>query len=191
MKLGLVVGHNELHQGATNYLGESEFTFGRRIATKVQLKMRDRGIEVVKVERPNLSYQEQIDVVCAILSKFQVTHTIHLHFNSFYSVARGCEGLIAQKSDAWIADYITDQLHIRFGFRERSEDGVKMVSNTHRGYDMLHKVCEIGAHPVIIEPCFGNHRTFESKFIFESEDAYVDLLCDCLRYIQETVEQIN
>lgn len=180
MKIGIVVGHNKIAQGAKNYMGETEFSFNSRVARKLKLKLSDQSINSHVIERSHLSYLTQIEELKKTIQELKLTHTFHLHFNSHSGHARGCEVLIVSRKSEWMADIITDQLNIHYNFHERADDGVKLLTPGHRGYDMLSAVESTGAYPVLIEPCFGNYRTFESKFIFENEDKYVALLCDCI-----------
>ena len=181
--IGLVVGHNFKSQGAVNYLGESEYTFNKRIAKKVQEKLAVNGIRAVILERPVGSYSSQCSWIANKLVEFGVEFSVNLHFNCADSKAMGCEVLVAPSSsklDDSYADYITDQLNEQFGFRERGQDGIRKVYKGHRGYGMLGAITKKGIPAVIVEPCFGNHRSKESILIFENEDKYVDVLANSL-----------
>lgn len=181
--IALVVGHNHKSQGATNYLGESEYRFNKRIANKIQQKLLVNGIKTAIIERPTGSYSYQSRKVAEMCKELGVEFSMHMHFNSASSKARGCEVLVAPTStklDDNFADYMTDRLNKEYGFRERHEDGIKRVYKGHRGYTMLAAVRDKGIIPVLLEPTFANHRHRESILIFEQEDKYVDLLVDCL-----------
>lgn len=186
--VGLVIGHNKVSQGARNYLGESEYSFYKRIAKQVQLKATDIGVGTVILERPSgVDYQRQCEAVRHNAIMAQVSHTIHLHFNSASVRATGCEVLIddtPMNQDYKIADYFTDQLNEKFGFRERGDDGVKTVKSGHAGHGMLSTMSGAGITSVLIEPCFAHYRNKESALIFENDRALVDLLVDVCHKIQ-------
>lgn len=179
--IGIVVGHNERAQGATNYLNESEFVFNSRIALKLQVKLADAGIRSVIIFRPKTGgYKHEVRSVVRELKDHDCSFSIHLHFNSAGRGAKGVETLIAQtatdRDDAW-ADVFSDTLNEEYGFYERAKDGVKTVPTGHNGAGMLYAVKRAGITPVLPEPCFGDYRTKESALIFEQEDKYVEVLC--------------
>lgn len=181
--LGIVIGHNHKSQGAVNYLGESEYIFNKRIANKVQEKLLVNGIKCAIIERPTGGYSYQSQKVAEMCEDLGIEFSLHLHFNSASSKAKGCEVLVAptaSKVDDAYADYITDQLNKQYGFIERGDDGIKRVYKGHRGFGMLEKVRDAGTVPVLIEPTFANYRHKESILIFEQEDKYVDVLVDSL-----------
>lgn len=181
--IALVVGHNKKSQGALNYLKETEYVFNKRIANKVQQKLAINGIKCAIIERPVGGYSYESKKVAEMCAQLGIEFSVHMHFNSASSKARGCEVLVAQTAsdlDERYADYFTDQLNKKYGFKERYEDGIKRVYKGHRGYGMLAAVRAVGTIPVLIEPTFANHRHRESIIIFEQEDKYVDVLVDSL-----------
>lgn len=181
--IALVVGHNKKSQGAVNYLGETEYSFNKRIANKIQQKLLVNGIKCAIIERPAGSYSYQASYVADLVKDLGIEFSLHMHFNSASSKARGCEVLVAPSAsemDDTIADLITDELNKKFGFRERHEDGIKRVYKGHRGHLMLDKVNRTGCLSALVEPTFANHRHKESILIFEQEDKYVDLLVEVL-----------
>lgn len=190
LSLGIVVGHNARAQGAVNYLGESEYVFGKRIAKKIQEKLAAKGRKSAILYRPEKGgYRYECEYIANQVRELGLQITYHLHFNSASVRATGCEILIAptaDKTDNLLADYITDKLNERYRFKERGEDGVLTVQKGHRGYLMLEKVREAGAYPLILEPCFGHYRNRESQLIFEREDAYVDILVDAFCHLFPT-----
>lgn len=191
MKFAVVVGHNRLNQGAVNYMGESEYSFNKRIAKKLLLKLADKKIDIqIIIRRPEKSLHEESHGVIDFCVREQITHTFHLHFNSYDKLVKGCEVLVPSNNinSVWIADLISDELNICFGFKERGDDGVKRVQQTHRGGLMLNSLSSVGITPVLIEPCFANYRHFESKQIFEDEHCYVLLLARCISKIKTKIE---
>ena len=183
IKVALVVGHNKKAQGATNYLGESEWTFNSRIVRKVQVKLNALGIDSVIIFRPyNVSYSSQCRSVAKQVKEHNCSHAILFHFNDASSrSAMGVEVLIgdtATKEDNQFADMISDLLNERYGFVERRDDGVFTVSSRHNGSGMIHAIDAITA---LLEPCFGGHKTRESEVIFEKEDLYVDVIVNSIK----------
>ena len=67
----------------------------------------------------------------------------------------------------------------KLGFRERHDDGIKIVSKGHNGYGMIDGLNDAGVMSVLLEPCFATNRT-QAKKIFEQEDKYVDILVDAV-----------
>jgi len=182
--IGIVVGHNERGQGATNYQGESEWLFNSRIAKKLQMKLFDAGVKSVVIYRPKTGgYRHEVRSVVKELEKYNCSFSIHLHFNSAGKGAKGVEVLIAEtatdRDNAW-ADVFSDMLNETYGFYERGRDGIKTVPKGHNGAGMLYAVKKAGITPVLPEPCFGDYRTKESALIFEQEDKYVDILRDAV-----------
>jgi hypothetical protein len=179
--IGLVVGHNERAQGANNYLGESEWRFNSRIAKKVQNRLNEIGIRSVIVFRPKSGgYKHECASVARELKGKLATHAVLMHFNSAgVESARGVEVLIsptASPADDRFADIFSDMLNESYGFRERGDDGKKVVGPRHNGSGMLQACLNKGVIACLIEPCFADYRTEESKIIFENEDAYVNVL---------------
>lgn len=179
--IGLVVGHNERRQGANNYLGESEWIFNSRIAKKVQARLNELNIRSVIVYRPKTGgYKHECSSVAEELKGKLATHAVMLHFNAAgVRAARGVEVLVAKthtKEDDEFADLFSDILNEEYGFRERGNDGVKTINSSHNGSGMLYKVSGKGIVCALVEPCFADYRTEESKLIFEQEDKYVLVL---------------
>lgn len=181
--IALIIPHNKRSQGADNYLGESEYVFGKRIINKMKAQLEILGFSVVIIERPVGKYSYQCSYVAKMCARYGAHYSLHLHFNSASYEVFGCEVLIAPtetKQDNLLADKITDLLNERYGFRERGVDGVKTLSSSHNGYGMMKAVSRVGTICVLVEPCFANFRTTESILIFENEDKYVSVLVDSI-----------
>jgi len=179
-KVAFVIGHNEKSQGALNYLGESEYVFNTRIAQKVQRKLIDANIGSVIIFRPtNTGYTGQCRSVAKKAKDLGVYYAICMHFNSAGQGAKGCEVLVTKKANLKalkIADEFTDRLNMNLGIRERGDDGIKYVGKGHNGYGMLDALESEDVDSILIEPCFANYRTPESRSIFEYEDRYADII---------------
>lgn len=183
--IGLVVGHNERAQGANNYLGESEWVFNSRIAKKVQERLNELNIRSVIVFRPKSGgYSWECTSVARELKGKLATHAVLMHFNSAgVKSARGVETLIlptASPADNRFADIFSDILNEEYGFVERGDDGVKTIGSRHNGSGMLQACLNKGIISALIEPCFADYRTEESKIIFEQEDKYVLVLAKAI-----------
>lgn len=186
-KIQIVVGHNRSSRGAVNYLGESEYTFNSRIAEKLAVKLAEYGHQTIIEKRPVASYSVQCDHIERETLKNQPDFSLHLHFNSYNKKVMGCEAYICgdasqsviQRSAAF-ADTFTDILNERYGFKERYEDGVLKLYSGHNGYGMMVKTSKY-CPAVLVEPCFANIKTEESRLIFENEDKYVDVIVDSFK----------
>lgn len=181
-KLALVVGHNRKSQGATNYLGESEWIFNSRIAKKVQEKLAVKNYDsVILFRKEGVGYTSQVNSIVSQIKIHKCTHAYLMHFNAASGYPVGCEALISETAtdvdNKW-ADKFTDLLNERHGFKERHDDGIKTVRSGHNGHGMINAVNKAGAKSILVEPCFGNWRNKESILIFENEDRYVDVLVD-------------
>lgn len=178
--VGIVIGHNKRSQGASNYLGESEWVFNSRIANKMQKKLADAGIRSVIIFRPeSRSYSYQCRSVGKEVRKYGCAVVFCMHFNSAGKGARGCEVLVHHKANTVtreLADLVTDELNEKLGLKERHDDGIKYVYSGHNGFGMLDVISDTDACGLLPEPCFGNYKTKESAAIFENEDRYVDIL---------------
>lgn len=180
--LAFVVGHNERSKGATNYLGESEWVFNSRIARKAQNKLAELGIRTAILFRPTgKGYSSQVRSIKKQAARINAKYAFCMHFNAASSSkATGCEVLIRNTratEDERVADYMTDLLNERMGFKERHDDGIKVLHSGHNGYGMLKGLYDVDCLAVLLEPCFAKNRKQASK-IFENEDAYVDIVVE-------------
>lgn len=179
-----VIGHNEGSKGARNYLGEQEWDFNKRIATKAIGKLEELGINAGILFRPKgIGYSRQVLSIVKQAKSLDAKFAFCMHFNDASSLkAAGCEVLIESTrwpEDSQLADFITDELNEKYGFKERHDDGIKIVSRGHNGYGMIHGLNNAGLVSVLLEPCFARNKK-ESKHIFEKEDNYVDILVDAV-----------
>jgi len=184
--VALVVGHNSYAQGADNYLKESEFTFNSRIARKAKLKLTAKAIPCVILTRGRGSYSSQSREVADACRKHNAKLSVHMHFNSASSAARGVETLILNTSstlDNAFADVFSTLLNERYAFYKRGDKGSKTISSGHNGYGMMSKVRREGTIPVLIEPCFAHYKNPESELVFEQEDKYVDVLVEAIEKV--------
>lgn len=178
----IIVGHNERDQGAHNYLGETEFSFNRRIALKVQERLANRMISVAVIQRQSgITYSQQISRVLKQVKQLSPKLALSLHFNSFKKKAYGCEMLIPRGIDpthsTWkLADKISDLLNEKLRLVERHQDGVKVISSSHNGSAIVYGLKDLEIAGVLVEPCFANIETRESRAFFENEELYVRIL---------------
>jgi N-acetylmuramoyl-L-alanine amidase len=194
----IVIGHNRSAQGATNYLGESEYVFNKRIAAKLQNYLGDRDVKVYTITRPTGRYGSQVRKVCNEIKDIMETQGVkrslgmQLHFNDAGMSARGCECLVlkyASNAPLALADNVTDLLNERLGIKERHDDGVYQVGSSHNGAGMMIGLDDIGVDSTIVEACFAGYRTLESEAVFSNEDRYVAILGDgIIKTIDESGE---
>lgn len=181
-KFAFVVGHNEKNQGAVNYLGESEWTFNKRIAKKAISELEELGVKSAMILRPRGPYSHQCESVAEQARELGVEYAFSLHFNAAGTPkASGCEVLVKLETeteeDELVANYLSDLLKKEFGIRQRYGDGVKYISEGHNGNGMLSSLNKSGITACLVEPCFATNRK-EAEKIFEAEDKYVDVLVE-------------
>jgi N-acetylmuramoyl-L-alanine amidase len=199
-KIAIIVGHTPKSQGAVNYKGETEFVFNSRIAEKIkQIMLKKYPKKKVQIFfREEGYYSTAVVNVAKNVGKWKARVSLELHFNSFKDIAYGCEILVWEgakniENTIKIADIITDDLSKKFKLRERGTykysdgkvgDGVQVLASKARGALNI-KACndEGVVHAMLIEPCFANKETSESKAIFENEDEYAEFLADSLAKI--------
>lgn len=201
-KISIIVGHSREAKGAVNYLGEIEFDFNSRIASKVESKISQFYSDICEI-RVFKRNNEPFETIIPKIKEYMPDFSMELHFNSFSQRAYGCEMLIYRDSgnmfkNIELADDITDRLSKHYNFKERHTykisdgdvvDGVKVLSSNGRGVRNLKGLHNIGIdYVMILEPVFANFETSDSRAIFENEDKYVDVLVesiieDVLRYI--------
>ena len=182
--IAILVGHNSVAQGADNYKGESEFKFNSRIARKLLPKINKQA---VIIKRPAIAdYTANCKHVKKLVEALEVPLVLSLHFNAYDKPAYGAEALLIttmSEIDNKLGDKITDLLNEKLGFKERGEDGVKLLRQGTRAYKMHSYVEAAGSLLVTIEPCFANIKHKESEALFENEDKYVDILVEAINEI--------
>ena len=78
-----VVGHNERSKGARNYLGEQEWDFNKRIASKAIAKLEVLGIKAGIVFRPiGVGYSSQVRSVVKQAKELDSKFAFCMHFNA-------------------------------------------------------------------------------------------------------------
>ena len=192
LDFGFIVGHNINAQGANNYLGESEWIFGKRIATKAIAKLEALNYSnVYMLLRPDGDYNRQVSHIVHQVTELKIKNTLELHFNSASGRALGVETLISQsateednKAAILFADLLSKKYN--FNFKERADNGVFTVDKNHNGAGMLYAISRAGAVAILVEPCFANYRNPESIAIFENEDFYVDVLVETAIFMGKT-----
>lgn len=188
-RVALIVGHTAKAQGATNYLGESEYRFNTRIANAVK-----RHVDIMQSDL-HLEVWYRDDGWAAVQAKaeeFKPSMTVELHFNAADGIAYGTEILVYKGASRFedivrIADEMTDRLADMFSLKERHTfkldddsmaDGVKVMSSG-RGVGNLKYMHQAGVPIVmLIEPVFGDKKQKESEKFFLHEELYVQFLVD-------------
>ena len=182
--IAILVGHNTEDQGAENYKKESEYSFNSRIAE--QLLPRIESHAVILKRPPVKSYTANCIHIQEVVKELKVPLVVALHFNAYNRSVLGSEALLittASELDDKLGDKVTDLLNEKLGFKERGQDGVKLLSAGTRAYKMHEYVKSAGGVLVTIEPCFANFRNSESQQIFENEDRYVEILAEAINEV--------
>lgn len=192
-KMALLVGHDKLNQGALAYTGETEYVFNSYIAKLVDRGFKRvlgaAGYELFIVDKTGVPE----NVLIKRLADNEVWAAVELHFNSFDGKARGCEVLISKNSPRFNlafrqADKFSDLLEREFGVFQRHGDGVKVIEKGARGSRVLSSLDKHGIVGWIIEPCFANLETAESRAILGNREKYAFKILQWLKQIALTEE---
>jgi N-acetylmuramoyl-L-alanine amidase len=193
VKIALIVGHTPKAAGAINYKGEREFTFNSRIAALVEAQIRQQTtlVEVKTFFRDEGSFAPAVAKVGKAVGDWGAKASLELHFNSFDQPAFGCEVLVWQGAKQLaqtvaFADAMTNRFSQQFGIKQRGQyvdesgkrfDGVRVLTTQDRGALNLKACCDQGvALVLLIEPCFANIETAESRAVFENELRYAQFI---------------
>jgi N-acetylmuramoyl-L-alanine amidase len=191
-KVAIVVGHCQRSPGAVNYRNETEYSFNKRVATYIKAYLENySGKECGIFLRDGIGRTGVAEKTKA----WGADLTLELHFNSFRTVAYGCEVLVLSGAKHFdesvvMADELTDDLNREFKLGERHtfktddgeiRDGVKVLNSEDRGSYNLRAMENVGIkYSLLIEPCFANFRTRESEIIFENERKYAEVVAEYL-----------
>jgi N-acetylmuramoyl-L-alanine amidase len=189
MKVALIVGHYVYgkDKGAVSYTGETESHYNKRIALTLQQSLKAHDVEVKIFTRDE--YRTFANIAAGIKG-FGAQLSMEMHFNSFATASLGCECLAMVKDQDSIsfADLVTDKIAEIVGVTERGtggpskfnakSDGVLLIDKGGRGFNNLNIVKGINKTipVVLVEPCFANIKTEQSRKFFESEYLYVQAL---------------
>lgn len=159
-KIALAVGHTQGAQGASNADGLSEWEFNKKVAYRVQEKLKElHGIGVDIIHRETVDYA----LYCKaynMLPSVGYSAVLELHFNSFSLPAKGAEVLCLKGSKGEdLANALCGFL-VNKGWIVRGKDnGVKYLNQGDRGYNFLSSVSSyLNCAAVIVEPCFGSNK---------------------------------
>lgn len=183
-KIALIVGHDQIGQGAKSYNGWTEFQYNLLVAAHVQTQLLTiRDIKCRIFFRPEGPFRSSIFKLGRRVGGWGADISLELHFNSIGPVnAFGCEILaIRDKNERLntlhLADLLSDKLAERFNLRERGRielnstsilDGIKVLNEDDRGYYNLRYMKDYGVkHALLIEPTFAGTKTWESEKFFE------------------------
>lgn len=153
-KLAIVVGHNELRQGATRQdTKETEWRFNTRLAEIIKEQAAAIGIACkVFFRTPGGGYPVEIERVYNEVDRYNPTASIELHFNgSDNPDVSGCETLISGTASSFkLGEAVQRRMVAALGLRDR---GVKTRARKERGGGSLWA----GRAPAaLIEPFFGS-----------------------------------
>lgn len=172
-KIAIVVGHTKKDKGATSYLGIQEYDFNSLVAANVNVV----GKEIKVIFRDKGGLKGAMEEA----AKWGADLILELHLNAHSSVAYGAEILVPEKDQ--VSFNIAKQMLLDFcnhyGIRNR---GVKIPKGSWTGKKdrgwlngAYAKMAGVKAY-LLIEPCFCNIRTEESKKIMENPEDYAKFL---------------
>lgn len=176
MKLAIVVGHSAKEPSFKNYLGETEYDFNRRIASKLKEFLDNNFVCDSKVFlRDGTTIRRLGDYV----TEWKPDASIELHCNSYKDKITGnvCEAL-ALRNDFKSIDLCRTfgcLMELDFTFGLRHGDGCKEVTRDDRGYFNLTAI-ELDIPKILVEPCFTNFHTEEAEALLTQEDRYAKVL---------------
>ena len=187
----LVRPHNEGKQGATAYDKKTtEWGMMGIVLPLVQELLALKGITSVILERPSgVSYWRECASVKKRAKKLNPKLALLAHFNAMSKIIYGCEVLITETAtifDNLLGDIISDGLNEKWNIKERGNDGLKIISDSHNGSGMLNVFNEIDVPCALVECAFMNKETHESRSILENLPEYAKILADAL---EETLRQ--
>ena len=154
-KLAIVVGHNEVSQGAIRQdTGQTEWSWNIGLARMIEEAARRAatGIEAKTfLRKPVGSYIREIRDVYRRTDEYGADATCELHFNSHHNPnATGTETLTSgSKASVRYAEFAQDRMLEALGLRDRGEKIVR----TGRG---SHSLISGRAPAILIEPFFGS-----------------------------------
>lgn len=154
MKIALIVGHNEVNQGAYSpYLKMTEYEYGLLLANALKDKIRNDGVEYKIFTRKffgNNRYGMEMKDVLRRVEQEHFDLVLELHFNSWSTnKPNGSMGILFYKNEITLSilEKIQDYLHRIFGTKKR--DNIKV-----RGYNSVDDN-KLGADPKKINGSYG------------------------------------
>jgi len=157
MKLAIVVGHNEVSQGATrNDTGVTEYVYNSELASmmKIIADRQYRNMEVKVFHRQSGGgYSSEINRVYADVDMWGADASIELHFNSFGdSSVSGTETLSSgSRGSLILAEEVQMEMVETLGLKDR---GIKIRNRRTKGRGYLSLIS--GSAPaILVEPFFG------------------------------------
>jgi N-acetylmuramoyl-L-alanine amidase len=180
-KVAIIVGHDSREQGASVYTGSTEYIWNSNVAGIMLQKASELDLKVFT--RNGIGRQGVADQVGDFAPKL----SIELHLNSFHTKALGCEVLYHadNSQDKQLAQDLAKMISDTFKTRLRADNGAKAIAMDDRGHINLFLVLEKGIdHVLLVEPCFANIETSESKAVIENPDKYAEVL---LKFIKKVL----
>lgn len=187
-KIGIIVGHNTRSQGAKAFNGITEYEFNKIVwhmltmmdryridwpIKRVASKAIPRAFELVF-----FSLEDGRDSLISSLNRRKIHAMIELHFNGFKEVARGVECLYLEGTEGeGVASHVSGCISNHYGSKLRGENGAVKLSKGDRGSYNLKTMAKAGVKaPIIVEPCFANFKTKESKAVIGNPLEYANVL---------------
>jgi len=175
----IIIGHNNISQGARSYNEFTEFDYNSTVAFKTRYFLEEHKIEAVVVERKPGALVEVYADIAHELNTRGIKNVYELHFNSFSSQIWGGEALYQTPRGKEAANRFLSHLSKKnLAVREaRHTEGLA------RGGKFLLAMSTNGIHnATLLEPCFANFENVDTKWFFEdSGHKYSKLLTEFIR----------
>ena len=152
IKIGLVVGHSKIDQGAVAINGITEYEFNKGIALKAQ--------EFAKQSKPaivEIIFRDDVGIAGAYrrAEDLKCDCTVELHFNDFNSRASGTETLCSMDTNDVEFAHIVQKLVCQAFGRDGLSRGIKTLPRNARGAENVYAFPN-GVN-CLVEPFFGDN----------------------------------
>jgi len=191
-KIAIIVGHNVYgkKKGAKNYLGVHESTYNFGIAKDLRSQLKAASYNAKIFLRDGSCIKE----VGENVAEFNPELSLELHFNAFRKPAFGCEVLALNLDIKSIkfAQLLAKNISHNLNTKLRHQDGVYEISKGGRGFWNLNHIRQNAKKDfptVLVEPCFANIKTTESRLFFEKPHVYVLCLYNTINEFFSSNEQ--
>lgn len=179
VKLGVVIGHDMIKQGARmpkEVGGYTEYAFNQDVAKEMHayIKRKYPMVEMKTILRDDIgiagAYKIARESLCDCV--------IELHFNAFDGKALGTSTLCTpDMSDLAFAKTVHQAMCKLFNRMGREDRGVKAISKATRGGANVHGFP--GGVNCLVEPVFGDNLA-EAKLLLANKDRYAWCLVDAV-----------
>lgn len=179
MKIALIPGHTKSSAGATNYKGEAEYPWAKRVLTNAIHFMPKIQCEIIT--RDNGGIEQAVKEA----KKRGCVACVELHFNWAESDPKTDIEILADKrlpKSIKMAKFLAkkeNELYPSFGLRR--DEGCFATSPSDRGGHNVAQAVAAGIeYSILWEPQFGNLKNEDSMALFENENKFSKLIGDSL-----------